>query len=275
MPVDFSVVIPTCRRPQQLAVAIASVLSQTGVSIEILIVDDSDEGSAQPVVNGIGDARVRYLRNPEPTGGVPSVVRNLGWPLGRGTLVHFLDDDDIVPDGHYAAVKAAFSEHPDVGVVFGRIEPFGNAPPTQMQHEHQFFRDAARRASFCARFGSRWGFTGCMLFRRTMLVCSAAVVRRECLRTLGGFDPLIRIGEDTDFYCRAIRQFGAHYMERTVLRFHIGGPSLMHSQTAGSTWETQQLGEARKRTRARYRAEWGALEFYAIKIFSHTVLRLA
>jgi GT2 family glycosyltransferase len=275
MPVDFSVVLPTFRRPQQLADAIGSVLRQTGVSIEILVVDDSEEGSAQRVVNGIGDARVRYLRNPKPTGGVPSVVRNLGWPLAYGAFVHFLDDDDIVPDGHYAAVKALFSERPDIGVVFGRIEPFGNALPAQMQHEIQFFRDAARRALFCARFGTRWGFTGCMLFRRTMLVCSAAIIRLECLRALGGFDPLIRIGEDTDFYGRAIRHFGAHFMDRTVLRFHVGGPSLMHAETAGSAWESQQLAEARKRTRARYRAEWGALEYYAIKFFTHTVLRLA
>jgi hypothetical protein len=55
-------------------------------------------------------------------------VRNLGWPLTRGAFVHFLDDDDIVPGGHYAAVKAAFEQRSSVGLVFGRIEPFGVGP---------------------------------------------------------------------------------------------------------------------------------------------------
>src|SRR5215475_10535827 len=100
MSIDISVVIPTFRRPKELGEAIASVLGQTGVSFEIIVVDDSPEASAQEVVEGVGDVRVRYLRNPAPTGGVPSAVRNLGWPLARGAFVHFLDDDDIVPAGH-------------------------------------------------------------------------------------------------------------------------------------------------------------------------------
>ena len=126
-----------------------SVLSQNGASIEVVVVDDSPEGSAQDVVSNIQDPRVRYFRNPEPTAGFPSAVRNFGWPLTRGAFVHFLDDDDIVPEGHYAAVKAAFLQHRDIGVVFGRIEPFGDPPDAQMRHERRFFRDAARRASFC------------------------------------------------------------------------------------------------------------------------------
>src|SRR5882762_10416476 len=159
MSVDFSVVIPTFRRPKQLGEAIASALGQAGASIEIIVVDDSPEASAQDVVERVGDARVRYLRNPVPTGGAPSVVRNLGWPLAQGAFIHFLDDDDIVPEGHYAAVKTICSEHPEVGVVFGRIAPFGDAPEEQLRDERQFFDDAARRALLCSRFGPKWGFT--------------------------------------------------------------------------------------------------------------------
>ena len=136
---DVSVVIPTFRRPALLREAIASVRAQTGVEVELIVVDDSPEGSAAAVAGEFADS-VRYLRNPEPTGGFPSVVRNLGWPLARGRFVHFLDDDDLVPEGHYAAAIAAFEAHPGVGVVFGRIEPFGDAPETQMRHERAFFR---------------------------------------------------------------------------------------------------------------------------------------
>ena len=153
--IDVSVIIPTFRRPNLLAEAIASVLSQGSVAVEVFVVDDSPEGSAQEVVTNFRDARVLYLKNPKPTGGFPSAVRNLGWPLARGAFVHFLDDDDIVPEGHYLAVKDAFSKHRDIGVVFGRIEPFGDAPEAQMRHERLFFSDGARRASVCGRFGSR------------------------------------------------------------------------------------------------------------------------
>src|ERR1700730_10710648 len=271
-PVDISVVIPTFRRRKHLGEAIASVLGQTGVLIEIIVIDDSPEASAQKVVECVSDARVRYLKNPVPTGGVPSVVRNLGWPLAQGALIHFLDDDDIVPEGHYAAVKKIFFEHPEVGVVFGRIEPFGNAPEAQLCHERQFFNDAARRALLCSRFGPKWAFTACMMFRRTLLICSAGILRRECVQRAGGFDPRIRIGEDAAFYARAMRQCGAYFMDRVSLRFRVSNPSLMHSITPDQT-EATQLSVARKLTHDRYRTERGALEFYVLKALAHTVLR--
>jgi glycosyltransferase involved in cell wall biosynthesis len=203
---DFSVVIPTYRRKNELTEAIASVCSQTGVTLEILVVDDCPDGSAREVVESLHDERITYLRNPCPTGGRPSIVRNLAWPRAKGSFVHFLDDDDIVPEGHYAAVKAAFETHLDVGLVFGRIEPFGVGPEAQLQHERQYFAAAGRRAAACGRFGTKLAFTGQMLFGRAILVCSAGVVRRECIARVGGFDPTIRLVEDADFYARMMRE---------------------------------------------------------------------
>jgi glycosyltransferase involved in cell wall biosynthesis len=44
VPVDFSVVIPTFRRPIELIEAISSVLRQHDATIEILVIDDAPEG---------------------------------------------------------------------------------------------------------------------------------------------------------------------------------------------------------------------------------------
>jgi glycosyltransferase involved in cell wall biosynthesis len=272
MSIDISVVIPTFRRPRPLGEAIASVLGQTGVSVEIIVVDDSPEASAQSVVESIGDARVRYLKNPVPSGGMPGKVRNLGWPLARGDFIHFLDDDDIVPEGHYAAVTRIFSERPDVGVIFGRIEPFGDAPEEQMRHERAYFANAARRALLCSRFGPTWGFTAGMLFHPSMLVCSACVVRRTCVQHVGGFEPRMRLCEDAAFYTFAIRHSGACFVDRVSLRFRVSNPSMMHSITRDPA-EEKQLKETFALMYGRYRAERGALEFFAMKIFARTVLR--
>jgi GT2 family glycosyltransferase len=271
MSIDFSVVIPTFRRRRELKEALASVLGQSGVTLEVLVVDDSPEGSAQATVESLCDGRVNYLQNPSPTGGVPSAVRNLAWPFAKGRFVHFLDDDDIVPEGHYATVKAAFEARPGVGLVFGRIEPFGDAPEQQLLHEQRFFADAARCAFTCRRFGQRLAFVGRMLFDRPILVCSAGVVRRECLEKIGGFDPQIRLMEDADFYARLMRECGAYYLDRVALRYRIGSPSLMHSASP----EPAQLAEqrvGRRRMQAKYRQERGVLEFYGLALIARTVL---
>ncbi len=273
MVIDFSVVIPTFRRRTELTEAIASVAGQTGVTLEILVVDDCPDGSAQSAVQGLGDARVTYLRNPHPTGGAPSVVRNLAWPRASGSFVHFLDDDDIIPPGHYAAVKEAFENHPGIGLVFGRIEPFGAAPETQLHQERRYFAEAARNASICHRFGRRFAFTGQMLFAPPILVCSAGVVRRECVARVGGFDPTIRLMEDADFYARVMRECGAYFLDRVVLRYRIGSPSLMHSLNPPLAQLRQQL-EGRRRMQSKFRAERGALEFYALAAFTRALKKL-
>jgi glycosyltransferase involved in cell wall biosynthesis len=273
MAVDFSVVIPTFRRPGQLRESIASVMAQTGVTTEILVIDDSAEGSAQQVVERFADARISYMKNPQPTGGRPSVVRNLGWPLATGSFVHFLDDDDIVAEGHYAAVKSAFESHPDVGQVFGRIEPFGSGPETQLDHECRYFADAARKAAVCARFGARWAYTGMMLFDMALLVCSASIVRRACVGALQGFDPEIRLMEDADFHVRVMREFGAHFLDRTAIRYRVGSPSLMHSPTPTASQRQEEMSGSR-RMNVKYRNQRGLLEYYALAIFARTVLRM-
>jgi GT2 family glycosyltransferase len=273
VPIDVSVVIPTFRRPGELIEAISSVLRQHDAAIEVLVIDDSPEGSAEETVRNLGDTRVVYLKNPKPTGGVPSVVRNIGWPMAKGTFVHFLDDDDIITEGYYAAVKAAFAANPAVGLVFGRIEPFGGGPAAQLDHERQYFADAARKAVLSARFGSRFAFTGRMLFDKALLVCSSSVIRRECVARLGGFDPSIRLMEDADFHVRAMRECGALFLDRTAIRYRVGSPSLMHSP---NPTEAQKQGErlGHRQMKVKYRKQHGALEFYALALFTRIVLKI-
>jgi glycosyltransferase involved in cell wall biosynthesis len=271
--IDFSVIIPTFRRPHELIEAISSVLRQHEATIEVIVIDDSPEGSAEEAIRGLGDSRIIYLKNPNPTGGVPSIVRNIGWPMANGTFVHFLDDDDIVTEGHYAAVKAAFAASPTVGLVFGRIEPFGSGPVAQLDHERQYFADAARKAALSGRFGSRFAFTGRMLFEKALLVCSSSVIRRECVTRLGGFDPSIRLMEDADFHVRAMRECGARFLDRIAIRYRVGGPSLMHSPNPTEA-QRQSVRLGHRQMQLKYRTEHGALEFFALALFTRTVLKI-
>ena len=272
MTVDVSVVIPTFRRPRELQEALESVLCQESVALEILVVDDSPEGGARAVVEDQRDIRITYLRTPQPTGGIPSLARNLAWPRATGAFVHFLDDDDRVPAGHYARIMTAFAARPHVGLIFGRIEPFGACPPAQLQHEQAFFAEAARRARICRRLGTRRAFAGQMLFGSPLLVCSAGVLRREAVARVGGFDPDIRLMEDADFYARVMRTCGADVIDDVVLHYRIGFPSLMHAPDP-SPAQRQVQRAGRRRMQAKYRRAQGALEFYALAAFSRLLVQ--
>lgn len=85
---DVSIVITTHDRPELLARAVDSALSQTYPSLEVVVVDD---GSIEPV-GTFGDTRVRVVRHSRPRGS--ALARNAGLEAARGRWVTFLDDDD-------------------------------------------------------------------------------------------------------------------------------------------------------------------------------------
>jgi len=264
---DVSVIVPTFRRPGQLREALASALGQAGVTVEAIVIDDSPERSAAPVVEAMADPRVRYLEMEPPTGGCPARVRNTGWPLSSGRFLHFLDDDDRVADGAYAALVRALETTPGVGVAFGRIEPFGDVPEA-VTRERAYFANASRRALMAGAVRSRRLMVANMLFKPTVLVCSACMIRRPVAEGIGGFDVETPVVEDVDFFIRAIRRFGCTYLDRPVLHYRVGAPSLMHSPLGES-----RVDESYRRIFAHYRRTYGLGEFTALKLVARSVLR--
>ena len=87
MSVDISVIIPTFRRQRQLAQALASVLGQVGVTLDVFVVDDCPDGSAREVVEQLQDPRITYLRNRTTIGGCPQYCPQSGL-AARGSSLH-------------------------------------------------------------------------------------------------------------------------------------------------------------------------------------------
>ena len=257
----------TYRRPQTIVGSIKSILDQRGVQVDVLVVDDCPDGSAETVVLAIGDPRVRYMRNPHPSNGRPAIPRNVGWPLTSGEIIHFADDDDLVPEGLYADALAEFRRFPDIGVVFGSIEAFGE-PSKTLTDEQVLFTRAARRAARLQKLGSARAFAANLLFLDILFVGGSTLVRRRCVAALGGLPAATEIMEDVDFLARATRLFGVRYLNRPSLYYRVG-PSMMHSQ--------KDLQAALNRSylgmQTGYREIFGTFDFYVLKIAARTLLR--
>jgi glycosyltransferase involved in cell wall biosynthesis len=275
---EISVIIPTFRRPALLREAIGSALSQERVAAELVVLDDSPEGSAEEVVSELADPRVSYHRMEVPTGGVPAIVRNEGLRFARAPVLHFLDDDDRVVPGAYRAVLDALEAHPDRGVAFGRITPFGGER-TEMEHEHYVFDRAARCARLYGRVpGSRALAVAHTFFTVTPLfVNSACFVRRAVADAIGGYDATVKVAEDLDFYTRAIRAFGFVFVDRPVLEYRIVAGSLMASHRPGVAGHRPAGDEGTARSArlmySKYRAAHGAGELLALKAVGKLLLR--
>lgn len=93
----FSVIIPAYNRGDGLRTTIDSVLSQTYVDFELIIVDDGSTDNTRKIVEGIDDNRIRYIfQNNEGA----SKARNTGIEFASGKYVAFLDSDDVFLSHH-------------------------------------------------------------------------------------------------------------------------------------------------------------------------------
>ncbi|MBZ0246861.1 MAG: glycosyltransferase [Cyclobacteriaceae bacterium] len=92
----FSLIIPTYNRAEHILKAITSLLNQTFVNFQIIIVDDGSTDNSQQVLSTVKDRRVSvYYKVNEERG----MARNFGASKAIGNYVSFLDSDDIAyPD---------------------------------------------------------------------------------------------------------------------------------------------------------------------------------
>lgn len=88
----FSVIIPTYNRKKRVLNAIESVLKQTFIDFELIVVDDGSTDGTKDVIAPIIDTRIKYLY--QKNSGAP-VARNAGIKAAQGDYISFLDSDDI------------------------------------------------------------------------------------------------------------------------------------------------------------------------------------
>jgi GT2 family glycosyltransferase len=263
--VDISVVIPTFHREAQLLEAMGSVLSQRGVSLEIIVVDDSPEGSARDVVASAGDPRVQYVLRPEPSGGRPALVRNDGAKLAQGRYLYFLDDDDMLKPDTLAVMSEALDATPSAGMAFGVVEPFG-IDEAKLRDNQVYF---ARARHIARRVRGASGLSACLIFQPAIMVNSACMARRTAFAAVGGYDAEIPVCEDAELWARIAHTTGFVFLDRPVVRYRTGAPSLMNNLAA----EDEKLRISYRRIQDKYRQMNGPLKFLALKIWARVALR--
>jgi O-antigen biosynthesis protein len=130
-----SVIVPTCRRPDDLARCVDSILATGYPQLEVVIVDNvPDDGDTAALVahRYAGDSRVRYVTEPVPGA---SRARNRGVRQARGEIIAFADDDVVVDRYWLRALVSALETHPDVECVTGLVLPVALDTDVQLRFE--------------------------------------------------------------------------------------------------------------------------------------------
>lgn len=182
----ISVVIPARNAAATLDATLWSVRHQTYARWEVVVVDDGSTDATADVVarHQIEDARIRCVKGQ--ARGV-SAARNLGVAQSTGSLVAFLDADDLWLPEKLAAHEWFMAAEPQVGMSFDRIRFVDErAQPTPVV--------STKRVS---------GLTAAdLLHENPACTASTLVVRREVFNQLKGFDESLAHAEDLELMIR-------------------------------------------------------------------------
>ncbi len=207
-----STIIPVFNRPKQLREAVASVLAQDWRPIEVIIVDDgSDDGETPAVIAEFSAKAPEVVRSFWQTNAGPGAARETGRRAARGEFIQYLDSDDVLLPGKFAAQVAALRATPAANVAYGR---------TRFRHADGRVEPGAWKGSGTARphmfpdfLNDRWWDTPTPLYRAR--ICALA----------GAWQPW-RLEEDWEYDCRVAAAGGTLvWMDTDVceVRDHAGG----------------------------------------------------
>jgi glycosyltransferase involved in cell wall biosynthesis len=224
---DVSVVIPTRNRPGLLRLSVVSALRQRGVDIEVIVVDDASTDDTAQMLSGLGDRRVRLLRQAS-RGGV-SATRNRGIEEASGEWIAFLDDDDLWSPEKLAqqleSVRRAdgtwaYAGDVNVDEDLRVMSAFPPRTPEEVMEALPRYNPVPSGAS-------------------------NVIVRADVLGDVGPFDPGLRRTEDWDMWIRLARTGPPSYVPRPLVayRFH----------TANIAVETRAIVEEPDLLASRYR----------------------
>ena len=203
---SVSVLMPCRNAGPFLAEAAASALQQPDC-LELLVADGgSIDGSLQLLDDlAATDPRVRVVSRSDsgPADALAQAFRG-----ARGTLIGWLNADDLYPPGALARAVAALDAHPDWLMVYGEGEVFDHATGLRQ------------------RYPTLPASHGIDAFISHCFICQPAVVfRRSMAVLLGSFDQHWRTAFDFDLWLRAFAAFPhrigylPHWQGRT--RLHI------------------------------------------------------
>jgi glycosyltransferase involved in cell wall biosynthesis len=186
-----SVIIPSYNLSKYLPQAVASVKAQDYKDYEIIIVDDcSTDGSYELAKTLDVDTVLRTQVNSN----MPTVL-NLGISQAKGRYILNLDADNMLPPGSLGTLVGLLESDRGLDITYGKIKfvlDDGVTPDKTVSQD-----GISRWPPVVCDYGSQMAHKN--------QIPSSAMFRRKLWEQVGGYRGRCRrIGEDPDFWCRAL-----------------------------------------------------------------------
>ena len=196
---SISVIVPIYNTEKYLDACVASIVSQTHSSLQIILVDDGSCDSSGKICDAWAnrDSRIQVIH--QENAGV-SAARNAGLRAASGELISFVDSDDVLPSDAYTQLLNSWCGE---DFVMGRMELI-QEDGTPMPGEQALPSDGFSVEGFIKELfqEKQYGYLGFLWDK----LLKRSIIQSNKLR----LDPSIRLNEDRLFlmeyllYCGSV-----------------------------------------------------------------------
>jgi GT2 family glycosyltransferase len=217
-----SVIVPTYNRAALLERSLRTVAQQDYRPLEVVVVDDlsTDDTVARverlSALLGQQAIPVRLVELTVNSG--PAVARNRGVEAAGGSLLSFLDSDDLMEASFVSTLAALLGKHPKCTLGF--------CESWEIDSED---RKVGRLESGLPSDPGEGVLDGPLdqLAERELFQTASVLMRRDAFEQAGGFDESLRYSEDTDLWWRLAKTGDFAYTVEPLVghRYHPGNVS--------------------------------------------------
>ncbi|AYD02474.1 glycosyltransferase family 2 protein [Neorhizobium sp. NCHU2750] len=194
---DVSFIIAAYNAEDTLKRAIDSALSQVGVTVEVVVIDDCSSDDTVEIAESYSDPRVRLIRQAQ--NGGPGKARNAGIAAATGRWIATLDSDDAVkPERMLSMILKAKELEAQVVVDNVDVVPIeGGAAKTmfdrqQLARQHEITLSEFITSNLIFKTTFNFGYMK-PIFLRDFLIAHDLK-----------FDDMLKIGEDYILFASAL-----------------------------------------------------------------------
>lgn len=217
---SVSVIVPTYNRARTLKRAVNSILFQSYVDLEVIIVDDGSTDGTDELVKSFTDPRVRYVRLGGNSGACRA--RNAGLAVARGAYIAFQDSDDEWLAGklerQMEAAKKAEAIDPAVCVFHTKIMYVREG--THNNGGHLVLCVPSLSEGLCRQELQRAIHQDSLISTQTLLLTRAA------LEKIVGFDEALVNNNDWDFAIRLVENSLPIFIDEPLVMTYLQSDSI-------------------------------------------------
>jgi succinoglycan biosynthesis protein ExoO len=217
---DVSFVIAAYNAEATLGRAIASAIAQTGVSIEIIVVDDKSRDATLEIARAYPRDIVRVVALDRNRG--PGGARNAGLEVARGRWIAVLDSDDAVLPGRIARMIAR-AEHANAEIAVDNLQVVREDGAVESAMFPKEYLEKLGRISLADYIAGNVVFESKFNLGYLKPIFQRRFIEENGLR----YDEGLSIGEDYIFLASALAAGGKCVVDPEIgYAYHIRGGSI-------------------------------------------------